>query len=171
MKAENITETLSFLESKWAEFEPDQPFTYSFVNDDFARFYANENRLLKAISFFSIISIVLTALGLFGMVTFVIERKLKEIGIRKVLGASGTNINFIILKEFLVVLAIAACISIPLALGAGKEWLSNFAYTTSIGVMPFVVALVISLVIVLITVGLQAIKAAKANPINALKSE
>ncbi len=171
MKAENITETLSFLESKWAEFEPDQPFTYSFVNDDFARFYANENRLLKAISFFSIISIVLTALGLFGMVTFVIERKLKEIGIRKVLGASGTNINFIILKEFLVVLAVAACISIPLALGAGKEWLSNFAYTTNIGVMPFVVALVISLVIVLITVGLQAIKAAKANPINALKSE
>ena len=171
MRAENMTETLSFLEAKYAEFEPDQAFSYSFVNDSFARFYDNETRLLEAISLFSVVSILLTTLGLFGMVTFVIERKIKEIGIRKVLGASGININFIILKEFLWVLAIATLVSIPLAFGAGNEWLSKFAYSVSIGAMPFVVALLISVTVVLVTVGFQAIKASRTNPINALKSE
>ena len=166
-----MTETLSFLEAKYAEFEPDQAFSYSFVNDSFARFYDNETRLLEAISLFSVVSILLTTLGLFGMVTFVIERKIKEIGIRKVLGASGININFIILKEFLWVLAIATLVSIPLAFGAGNEWLSKFAYSVSIGAMPFVVALLISVTVVLVTVGFQAIKASRTNPINALKSE
>lgn len=171
LKAENISETLSFLEEKWTEFEPDQPFTYSFIDDSFALFYENETRLLKATSFFSVISIVLTALGLFGMVTFVIERKVKEIGIRKVLGASSSNISYIILKEFLVVLGMACIVAMPLALVAGRQWLTDFAYRINIGAVPFVMALGLSLLVVLLTVSLQAIKAANSNPVKALKSE
>jgi putative ABC transport system permease protein len=171
IKAENREETLAFLAAKWAEFEPDQPFSYEFVDDSFARFYENETRLLKATSFFSVVSIVLTALGLFGMVTFVIERKVKEIGIRKVLGASSSNISYIILKEFLLVLGIAAIVAVPLVLGAGREWLADFAYRIDIGLVPFALALALSLIVVLLTVSLQAVKAAHSNPVDALKSE
>ena len=171
IEGERMEETLTFLESKYAEFEPDQPFNYSFVDDKFARFYETETRLLKAIGFFSLISIVLTALGLFGMVTFVIERKLKEIGVRKVLGASGINISTTIILGNFSVLCLASLVSIPLALIAGNEWLSNFAYAVNVGALPFIIALSITILVVIGTVSLQAIKASRLNPVKALKSE
>ncbi|WP_348655469.1 ABC transporter permease [uncultured Roseivirga sp.] len=168
---ERIAETLSFLETKWNEFEPEEAFTYSFVDQKFERFYESEMRLLKAITVFSIISIALTALGLFGMVTFVIERKTKEIGIRKVLGASVLQINSIIFREFLLLLIIAAAVASPLIIWAGQDWLSQFAYRIDFGIAPIFLAVLLTLVVISLTVGLQSIKAAQQDPVKSLRNE
>lgn len=167
----NIGETLAFIESKWNEFESETPFRYSFIDQKFARFYEEEARVQKAITFFSLISIVLTSLGLFGMTTFVIERKVKEIGIRKVLGASLGSINLLIFREFIVALAIAIAIASPLAFYMGNEWLSRFAYRIDINAVPFLVASLLTMVIITSTVSLLSFRAARANPVDALRNE
>ena len=171
MDKDRIPETLSFIENKWNEFEPEEAFVYSFVDQRLDRFYESEIRLLKAITVFSIISIVLTALGLFGMVTFVIERKTKEIGIRKVLGASLAHINLIVFSEFFKLLLIALVVSTPLVIMAGQDWLSQFAYKVNIGAAPILVAIVLTLAVVMLTVGLQSLKAANQNPVKSLRDE
>lgn len=171
MAPENIDQTLSFIESKWDEFESEQPFRYSFIDQKFARFYEEESRTQTAITFFSLVSIVLTALGLFGMTTFVIERKVKEIGIRKVLGASIGNINILIFKEFLAALIIAIAIASPLAFYMGNEWLNRFAYRIDINAAPFLVASLLTIVIITSTVSLLSFRAAQANPVDALRNE
>ena len=167
----NITETLSYIESKWNEFEPEQAFTYSFIDQRFARFYQNEVRLFKATSFFSMVSIFLTILGLLGMTTFVIERKVKEIGVRKVLGASLSNIQALILKEFVLILALAAVIATPLAYWASGKWLARFAYRVELTAIPFTLAALVTLVVIVTIVGLLAYRAAVANPVDALRNE
>ncbi|GAB5525096.1 MAG: ABC transporter permease [Roseivirga sp.] len=171
MAPENIDQTLSFIENKWNEFESETPFRYSFIDQKFARFYEEESRLQSAITFFSLVSIVLTALGLFGMTTFVIERKVKEIGIRKVLGASISSINLLVLKEFIVALVIAIAIASPLAYYMGSEWLSRFAYRIDINAVPFLVASVLTVAIIAATVSLLSVRAARANPVDALRNE
>ncbi len=171
MNPENISTTLSFIEGKWNEFEPEVPFRYRFVDQHFAEFYEEESRTQTAITFFSLVSIVLTALGLFGMTTFVIERKVKEIGIRKVLGASIGNINLLIFKEFLVALIIAIAIATPLAFYMGNEWLNRFAYRIDINAAPFLVASLLTIVIIASTVSLLSFRAAQANPVDALRNE
>ncbi|MCE7991090.1 MAG: FtsX-like permease family protein [Roseivirga sp.] len=171
MTPENIGETLAFIETKWDEFESETPFRYSFIDQKFERFYEEEARVQKAITFFSLISIVLTSLGLFGMTTFVIERKVKEIGIRKVLGASLGSINLLIFREFIVALVIAIAISSPLAFYMGNEWLSRFAYRIDINAVPFLVASLLTIVIIASTVSLLSFRAARANPVEALRNE
>ena len=168
---ENMAGTLEFIESKWNEFERDVAFSYQFVDQQFARFYEDESRMQSAITFFSLVSIVLTALGLFGMTTFVIERKVKEIGIRKVLGASLPQINFLIFKEFGMLLVLAVTVATPIALFLGREWLNRFAYRMDIGVVPFATAAVVTGVIITVTVSLLSFRAAKANPVEALRNE
>jgi len=162
---------LDFIEQKWNEFEPEEAFNYSFVDQRLERFYEPENRLLTAITVFSIISIVLTALGLFGMVTFVIERKTKEIGIRKVLGASVSHINYIIFREFFKLQLIALVVSIPLVILAGQDWLSQFAYRVNLGAAPVLVAVILTLAVIALTVGLQSLRAANQNPVKSLRDE
>lgn len=171
MAPEDIDETLSFIEGKWNEFESEAPFRYSFIDQKFARFYEEESRMQTAITFFSLVSIMLTALGLFGMTTFVIERKVKEIGIRKVLGASIGSINLLVLKEFIVALVIAIAIASPLAYYMGSEWLSRFAYRIDINAVPFLVASVLTVAIIASTVSLLSVRAARANPVDALRNE
>ncbi len=171
MAPEHIDQTLSFIENKWNEFESEQPFRYSFIDQKFARFYEEESRTQTAITFFSLVSIVLTALGLFGMTTFVIERKVKEIGIRKVLGASIGNINLLIFREFLVALIVAIAIASPLAFYMGNEWLNRFAYRIDINAAPFLVASLLTIVIIASTVSLLSFRAAQANPVDALRNE
>jgi putative ABC transport system permease protein len=168
---ENISETLSFIEDKWNEFEPESAFQYSFIDQKFARFYEEEERMQQAITFFSLVSIVLTTLGLFGMTTFVIERKVKEIGIRKVLGASVQSINLLIFKEFVTALVIAILIACPVAFYMGSEWLNRFAYRIDIGALPFLLASLLTLAIIVATVSFLSVRAARANPVEALRTE
>lgn len=171
LKAENMAQTLDFIESKWNEFEPEASFDYSFIDQEFARFYENETRMQQAITFFSAVSIVLTALGLLGMCTFVIERKLKEIGLRKILGASVSSINMLVFREFLWVFLLALLIACPIAVYLGGDWLNRFAYRISINAIPFVLAGALTLSIIAATVILLTRKAAVANPMQALRNE
>jgi len=171
LKPENMTETLEFIESKWNEFEPETAFEYSFIDEEFARFYENETRMQKAITIFSSLSILLTALGLLGMCTFVIERKLKEIGVRKILGASVSSINLLVFREFLWVFVVALLVACPLAVYLGGSWLDRFAYRINIGAVPFLIAGIITLGIISGTVVLLTRQAATANPMQALRNE
>ncbi len=167
----SIPETLEFIENKWNEFEPEAAWDYDFIDELFARFYENETRMLKATTFFSLVSIFLTALGLFGMATFVIERKVKEIGVRKVLGATLKNIQALILKEFLLLLGLSFLIVTPIAYFVGNEWLDKFAFRIDVTAMPFVLAAVLTLFIIISTVGILSYRAANSNPVDALRNE
>lgn len=168
---ENMSETLAFIEEKWNEFEPQSAFQYSFIDQKFARFYEEEEKMQQAITFFSLISIVLTTLGLFGMTTFVIERKVKEIGIRKVLGASIQSINLLIFREFVTALVIAIMIACPVAFYIGGKWLNRFAYRIDIGALPFLLASVLTFIIIVATVSFLSVRAARANPVEALRTD
>ncbi len=171
VQAENTRQAIEFIESKWEEFEPNENFEYSFIDERFANFYRSETRLLKAITFFSMVSIFLTALGLFGMTTFVIERRMKEIGVRKVLGASLSQINLLIIREFTAIILIAFAIAAPLAFYAGNNWLQAFAYRIDISVLPFIAAFLLSVLIITITVGGQSMKAGKKDLSEILRDE
>ncbi len=171
MKGEGMAQTLAFIEAKWNEFEPDAAFEYSFISQEFASFYANEVRMQQAITFFSIVSIVLTSLGLLGMCTFVIERKLKEIGLRKILGASVRSINLLVFKEFLWVFVVALLLASPAAVYLGADWLDQFAYRISINAMPIIMAGGLTLTIITSMVILLTRRAAVANPMQALRNE
>ena len=167
----NHAEAVQAAKSVWKRFFPNEPFEYSFLNDTFNQLHQSDIHISRLILIFSILAVVIAMLGLFGLSTFAIERRTKEIGIRKVLGASVPSIIYLLTREFLVLVAIAFVIAAPLSWWAMNRWLENFAYRIDITVWIFVAGAVISLVIALIAVGVQALKAATDNPVKALKME
>ena len=171
MAPENMEETIAFIGAKWNEFEKETQFEYDFVDDRFARFYADERRMLKSVTFFSVISIILTVLGLFAMTVFSIEQKLKEIGVRKVLGARVGDILKVIFNDIAKVLSLAIIISVPLIVYFGNSWLDRFAYRIEIGAIPMVLSVVMTLIIIFSIVSTLALKAARVNPVNILRTE
>ncbi len=164
-------EVLSFLESQWAFLRPGYPFTYDFVADSFSEQYADEDRLARLVTYFSILAIIIAALGLFGLASYTSEQRFKEIGIRKVLGASVSQIWMLLTSKFTLLVFIA----FPLgALGAYflmKWWLKSFAYQTTIAIWPFLLAGGVALLIAWLTVSYQSFKAAIINPVEAIRSE
>jgi len=164
-------EAVGEIEAIWKKFFPDDPFDYVFVDDSITRLYRSDTFISRIILIFSILAIVIAALGLFGLSTFAIERRTKEIGIRKVLGASVSSIVQLLTREFVVLVAIAFVIAAPVAWWAMNKWLENFAYHIHITVWIFVAGAMVTLVIALVAVGIQAVKAATENPVNAIKSE
>jgi putative ABC transport system permease protein len=171
IKPENIQETLNFLESKWLDFVEERPFEYFFLDDDFDRMYRSEIRTAKIFSTFAILAIFVACLGLLGLASFTVERRTKEIGIRKVHGASVAGILFLLSKEFAKWVLLANLIAWPIAWFSMNSWLENFAYRIGIGWWMFVLAGGLALVIALITVSYQAVKAAVMNPVDALRYE
>lgn len=171
IKAENFQETLNFLEVKWKQVYPHDPFVYSFLDEDFDSQYRTEQLRGNIFISFSILAIFIACLGLFGLAAFTAEQRTKEIGIRKVLGASESGIVFRLSKEFTIWVLLANFIAWPVAFLAMDKWLQNFAYRTGIPMWIFFVAAVIALLIALITVSYQAIKAASSNPVEALRYE
>jgi ABC-type antimicrobial peptide transport system permease subunit len=155
----------------WSEFFPNDPFEYAFVDDAFNNLYKSDIRTSRLLLTFSILAIVIAVLGLFGLSTFAIERRTKEIGIRKVLGASVPSILDLLTREFLILVGIAFVIAVPVSWWAMSRWLENFAYRINITIWIFVAGAVITLLITLLTVGIQAVRAATANPVKAIKSE
>jgi len=150
---------------------PSQPFSYSFMDEDFNKLYSNEQRTAKLFISFAILAILIACLGLFGLITYAAEQRVKEIGIRKVLGASVGNISGMLSKDFLKLVLISAAIAFPVAWWAMHKWLEDFAYRVSIGWWVFAIAGVLALIIALATVSFQAIKAALANPVRSLRTE
>jgi putative ABC transport system permease protein len=167
----NMTAAVAHIESVWKKFVPNTPFEYTFLDDNFDRLYRSENRQGSIFTLFSCIAIFIACLGLFGLSAFAISQRIKEIGIRKVIGASVTSIVTLLSKDFLKLVAIASLIAFPLAWYAMNSWLQDFAYRSNIPWWIFAAAGIIAVVIALVTISFQAIKAATANPVKSLRSE
>ena len=162
---------LAKLETAWKQFNPQAPFEYSFLDENIQKQYETENTLLRIINSFTILAIVICCLGLFGLAAFTAEQRVKEIGIRRVLGATSGNIVTLLSKDFIKLVVIACIITAPLAWWLMNTWLQDFAYRINISWWVFVLASVFALVITLITVSFQAIKAAFVNPVKSLRAE
>jgi putative ABC transport system permease protein len=171
IRGEDMPETMAFLEKKWKQFVPRQPFSYDFMNDTLGWMYEKEMRLNRVAGFSSLLAIFVACLGLFGLASFTAERRTKEIGIRKVLGASVSDIVALLSKDFLKLVVAANLIAWPVAYWIAEKWLQNFAYRTNVGIGVFALAGGLALGIALLTVSAQAVQAALANPVEALRNE
>jgi len=162
---------LTSLEQKWKALRPDEPFEYTFLNEDFQKNFQAEARTAGIVNAFTIISILISCLGLFGLAAFAAQQRTKEIGVRKVLGASVADIVLLLSTDFLKLVLLAILIASPLAWWAMDRWLQDFAYKISIEWWVFLVAGGLAIAIALLTVSFQSIRAALANPVRSLKSE
>ena len=171
IRPDSMPRTLAFLGDTWKIFAEEQPFEYSFLDQDYDKLYRTESRLTKIFSSIVLLSVFVACLGLFGLASFTIERRTKEIGIRKVLGASATNLYFVLSKEFAYCVLIANLISWPLGYFFMTRWLRNFAYRIDIGLSPFLLSAFLALLIGLLTISYQTIKTALANPAEVLRYE
>ena len=164
-------DVVPFLEQKWKEFVGSRPFRYEFLDESINNFYNTERRISTIIQYFTILTVIIACLGLFGLASFMAERRTKEIGIRKVLGASVLGVIVLLVKEFVKWVIIANVLAWPIAYVAMNKWLQNFAYKTSLGLSTFLFATIIALLIALATVAYHAIKASLSNPVEALRYE
>jgi len=171
VSSENLSATLGYLEETWGKFSPDQSFTYYFADENFAEQYKAEERFGKVASYASLLAIIIASLGLFGVASYMIEQRTKEIGIRKVLGATVLKINTMLFKEFFMLVAIANIIAWPVSYLLMSIWLQSFAYHVNIGAGILLLSTVFTLIIALITVSYKSVKAAGANPVEALRFE
>ena len=167
----NIPTAISGVQSVWNNFVPSQPFNYVFLDDSFNTLYKKYIQTSQLIFIFSIIAIIISALGLFGLAAFTAEQRTKEIGIRKVLGASVQQITTLLSKDFIILVSIAIVVAIPVAWWAMNSWLQDFAYRINLDAGIFILSGIFALLIAIISVSYQAIKAAIANPANSLRSE
>ena len=163
--------TLAKLEEVWKARITHRPFEYKFLDEEYAVMYATEQRTAGIFSLFSGLAIFLACLGLFALAAFTTVQRTKEIGIRKVLGASIPGIILLLSKEFLILVAIAIFIAIPIAWYTGSRWLQDFAFRIQVSWWMFLTAAAIAVVIAVFSVSLQALKAANANPVKSLRTE
>ena len=169
---QNIPETLAFIEKTWHQFLPQIPFTFWFLNDDLTRVrYQNEIRTGNALAVFSGLTIFVACLGLLGLISFRAEQKTKEIGIRKVLGASVFSIFGLLSKEFVKLVIVACAIASPIAYLFAGRWLQDFAYRIDLHLMYFFIGGMLALLLAIATMAYQALKAARTNPVDALRTE
>jgi putative ABC transport system permease protein len=167
----NIPNLVSMIQDKFKSLAPEQPFSYSFMDDDFNKIYSNEQRMGGISITFSVLAILIACLGLLGLITFAAEQRAKEIGVRKVLGANAGDIVSMLSKDFLKLVLVASLIAIPIAWLAMNKWLQGFAYRINISWWILAIAALLAVLIALATIFYQAIKAAVANPVDSLRSE
>ncbi|MEM9674753.1 MAG: ABC transporter permease [Cyclobacteriaceae bacterium] len=167
----DVSASLATIENIWKEYAPDQPFQYSFLDEDFDALFRAEQRLGQVFTVFTGLAILVACLGLLGLAAFMAEQRTKEIGIRKVMGASVTNIAVLLSKDFTKLVVIAFILSIPLAYFIMQSWLKGFAFRIDIGPGTFILAGTAALLIAWLTVSWQSIKAASADPVKSLRSE
>ncbi len=167
----NIPQTLGSIEKVWNKFAPEYPFEYNFLNEDFEKIYKNEMRMGEVFRYFTFLAVFISCLGLFGLASFMAEQRTKEIGIRKILGASVSGITILLSKEFTKWVVVANAIAWPVAYFAMNKWLQGYAYRVNISLLTFALAGVLALIISILTVSYQAIRAALANPVESLRYE
>lgn len=168
LKGENLTDGIKAIEENWAEVNPGKPLEYAFLDEDFDEQYQADMKRGQIFTVFSSLTIIIACLGLLGLAAYTTQQRDKEIGIRKVIGASVQNIIFLIYKDFAILIGIAVVIAFPLAYFLMEDWLSDFAYQTNIKVITFVVAVLLTLVITILAVGFHTLRAATANPVKSL---
>ena len=171
VRPKETAQTLSFLETQWKRFVPDAPFRYMFLDEIIQWYYFNERLTGKMLGVFSLLAIFVACLGLFGLAAFMVQSRTKEIGMRKVLGASTSHLVMLLSREFMLLILLANLIAWPIAYYLMRDWLSGFAYQTDLNVLPFVTSAILALIIAFGTVSMQAIRAARSNPIDALRDE
>jgi putative ABC transport system permease protein len=171
LEAGNMNDRIKDVEQVWNEMAPGEPFDYSFVDENFESLFRAEQRLGEIFILFTSLAIFIACLGLFGLATFIAEQRSKEIGIRKAMGASVPNVVYLLSQEFTKLVVISIIIAVPGVILLMNWWLENFAYKTEIGIMSFVIGGMAALIISLLTVSYQSIRAAIANPTEALRYE
>jgi ABC-type antimicrobial peptide transport system permease subunit len=171
VKTGKIPQIIEFIKEKSEEFNPAYPFQYRFLDDDYARMYTELDNLMVIIRFFAVLAIFISCLGLFGLASYMAEKRTKEIGIRKVLGATIPKLFILLSMEFVKLILIANVIAWPIAWLMMNFALRSFAYKVTLGVDIFVLSGVIVLLIAMITVSFQSMRAARSNPVEALRYE
>lgn len=166
-----VNASIQEVERVWQEFAPDQPFEYSFLEDDLNSLYQSEEQLSQVVIYFAFLAVLIASLGLFGLASFSTEQRIKEIGVRKVLGASVSEILFILSKDFALLVVLAFVVAAPLAYYLADWWLQNFAFSVNVSVLTFVLSGLGALLIALLTVSYKTLAAARSNPVKALRSE
>ena len=167
----SVQDALTKIEKVFKKYNPGAPFDYRFIDEEYAKKFSDEQRIGNLATFFAILAIFISCLGLFGLASFVAEQRTKEIGVRKVLGASVFNLWQMLSKDFAWLVAISCVIAIPIAWYYLHQWLQKYEYHTDISLWVFVAACSGALTITLLTVSFQAIKAALANPVKSLRTE
>jgi len=170
-KTGDMKQILQTIENAWHRLNPNEPFEYSFLDENFQKNYEAESRLSDIVKYFTTIAILISCLGLFGLAAFSAEQRIKEIGVRKVLGANVFNIVALLSKDFLKLVGIAIIIASPIAWYVMNKWLMDFAYKPPISWVVFIITAVTALFIALFTISFQAIRAATANPVKSLRTE
>jgi putative ABC transport system permease protein len=171
LNSKNISEILALIEKTWKKFVPNYPFSYEFLDKTIDNQYKAEQKISTIFKYFTVLAIFIACLGLFGLASFMTEQRTKEIGVRKVLGASISGILFLLTREFTKWVLFANLIACPIAYLTMNKWLQNFAYRVNIGIWIFIVSASLVLIVALITVSYQSIKAALANPVESLRYE
>lgn len=169
LQANDLQQTIQKVENIWTRFSPDQPFRYSFLEGDLSSLYVAEQVSQRIFGLFSLLAIFIACMGLLGLAAYITLQRTKEIGIRKVLGASTANLITLLSKDFLKLVFIALLLGSPVAWFAMNRWLENFAYRVDVNWTVFLLAGVLAIIIAFLTISFQAIKTARANPIKALK--
>jgi putative ABC transport system permease protein len=167
----NYAETLKELEQMWKKIIPMAPFEYSFLNDQFAALYRGEHQANSIVRYFSLLAIIIGCLGLFGLASFIAEQKTKEIGIRKVLGASSVQILTMLTSRFVKLVILSFFIGLPLTYYFINRWLETFAYHIEVNALFFVIPAILILVVTCITVSIESLRASLANPVNSIRNE
>ncbi len=171
IESSDLGAVISQIENTWQSFVSQFPFEYNFMDDDFEKLYKNEQNMGSLFQVFTALAVFISCLGLFGLATFVVERRTKEIGVRKVLGATSGGLIMLLIRDFTKWVLLANVIAWPVAWFTMNKWLQNYAYKTELTTLPFIAAGLAALIIAIITVLLQTYKAANANPVEALKYE
>ncbi len=171
LRASNISKTQAAIESAWNQYFPEYAYTSSYMDEDIKGFYQQEDHLSLLYKIFAGIAIFISCLGLYGLVSFMAVQRIKEIGIRKVLGASVQNIIYLFSKEFTILIIIGFLVAVPVAYYMMNSWLENFVFRINITAGVFVIAIISSIIIAWITVGYKSIRAAIANPVESLRAE
>ena len=171
IKSDHQKETVAQIQKVYESFNPGFPFTFNFLDEAYQKQYETETRVSMLSSYFSGLAIIISCLGLFGLVAFTAQKRQKEIGIRKVIGATVNSITVMLTKDFLKLVFIAVIIAFPLSWWLMNQWLQGFVYRINIGPWVFIIAAISVIMITLLTVGFQAVKAALSNPVKSLRSE
>lgn len=171
LKPGNIASSVEAIQKKWSQLMPGSSFEYTFMDDTLKKLYANEIQLKKAAYAATMLSLVIVLLGVLGLVALSIHKRIKEIGIRKVLGASTAGIMHLFIKEFALVIIVAACIASPVAYLVMSKWLNNYATHIDISPTPFILSMLTLVVITVLLIGIQTMKAALSNPVKSLRTE
>jgi len=171
LQDQNLPQALAFVEQTFRQFDASSPFEYHFLDQNFAAQYKPEEKQGQVLLAFTILTIIIACLGLFGLITFTVEKRVKEIGIRKVLGAGVGSMVTLLITSLLKVVLISLLVAVPLSWLVMNKWLEDFAYRIHLEWWMFLASGIISIIIALITLSFQAIKAAIANPVTSLRSE